>query len=173
MRIGRGTPVSSSSDTAEYLWGCCRFPCVLLSGTEGRAGRGLRESWLCGIKIIFARVAELVDALDLESSGLSIRVQVPSLAPEFARTSPAWLRDVFVLGLLCRKHLSMVSTGETKQLHAGRAVNSGPPCHGADNPFMSQSATGSCCSIRLFLRGNSRRCRSRSQHDSIPPAPCA
>lgn len=44
-----------------------------------------------------ARVAELVDALDLESSGLSIRVQVPSLAPEFARTSPAWLWDVFVL----------------------------------------------------------------------------
>ena len=35
--------------------------------------------------------------VDLESSGLSIRVQVPSLAPEFARTSPAWLWDVFVL----------------------------------------------------------------------------
>lgn len=72
-------------------------PCPLPSGTEGRAGRGLRESGVCGIKVIFARVAELVDALDLESSGLSIRVQVPSLAPEFARTSPAWLRDVFVL----------------------------------------------------------------------------
>ena len=27
----------------------------------------------------------------------TIRVQVPSLAPEFARTSPAWLWDVFVL----------------------------------------------------------------------------
>lgn len=35
--------------------------------------------------------------VDLESSGLSMRVQVPSLAPEFARTSPAWLWDVFVL----------------------------------------------------------------------------
>ena len=60
-------------------------PCPLPSGTEGRAGRGLRESGVCGIKVIFARVAELVDALDLESSGLSIRVQVPSLAPKIAR----------------------------------------------------------------------------------------
>lgn len=67
----------------------CRSPFPLMSGTEGRTGRGLRESAVCGIKVIFARVAELVDALDLESSGLSIRVQVPSLAPEFAKTSPA------------------------------------------------------------------------------------
>ena len=36
--------------------------------------------------------------VDLESSGLSIRVQVPSLAPEFARASPAWLWDVLVFG---------------------------------------------------------------------------
>lgn len=77
--------------------GLLPFPFFPASGTEGRAGRGLRESAVCGIKVIFARVAELVDALDLESSGLSIRVQVPSLAPEFARTSPAWLWDVFVL----------------------------------------------------------------------------
>lgn len=27
---------------------CCRFPFFLLSGTEGRAGRGLRESGVCG-----------------------------------------------------------------------------------------------------------------------------
>ena len=65
----------------ERLCSCRRFPCPLPSGTEGWAGRGLRESGVCGIKVIFARVAELVDALDLESSGLSIRVQVPSLAP--------------------------------------------------------------------------------------------
>ena len=84
-------------EVRECLCSCRRFPCPLLSGTEGRAGRGLRERGVCGIKVIFARVAELVDALDLESSGLSIRVQVPSLAPEFARTSPAWLWDVFVL----------------------------------------------------------------------------
>ena len=32
--------------------------------------------------VMRARVAELVDALDLESSGIAMRVQLPPLAPE-------------------------------------------------------------------------------------------
>ena len=44
-----------------------------------------RHAMLIPLCAIRARVAELVDALDLESSGLSIRVQVPSLAPKIAR----------------------------------------------------------------------------------------
>lgn len=56
----------------------------------------MRGKSVCAIQGIFARVAELVDALDLESSGLSMRVQVPPLAPEFARTFPAGPRNVLV-----------------------------------------------------------------------------
>lgn len=43
---------------------------------------GLRLMLSYAIKIRFARVAELVDALDLESSTYGMGVQVPPLAPK-------------------------------------------------------------------------------------------
>lgn len=68
----------------------------------------MRGKSVCAIQGIFARVAELVDALDLESSGLSMRVQVPPLAPEFARTFPAGPRNVLVFcGRASRRNASV------------------------------------------------------------------
>lgn len=46
--------------------------------------------------------------VDLESSGLSMRVQVPPLAPEFARTFPAGPRNVLVFcGRASRRNASV------------------------------------------------------------------
>ena len=155
----------------ERLCSCRRFPCPLPSGTEGRAGRGLRESGVCGIKVIFARVAELVDALDLESSGLSIRVQVPSLAPEFARTSPAWLRDVFVLSDSPESAFPMPC-----QRNAG--VSCVPAMPQTAVPFVikptispSTVCDGPVLPLSRPLPGHSGRCSSRPRHGSGLPLP--
>ena len=95
----------------------------------------MRESGVCGIKVIFARVAELVDALDLESSGLSIRVQVPSLAPEFARTSPAWLWDVFVL---------RAAVQEASFLVRCRGCSAAPSLHGSAQAAVLPGHAAAC-----------------------------
>ena len=47
----------------------------------GMAGRRLRGESKCAMETRFARVAELVDALDLESSTYGMGVQLPPLAP--------------------------------------------------------------------------------------------
>ncbi|SCM71264.1 hypothetical protein KL86DES1_10964 [uncultured Desulfovibrio sp.] len=52
-----------------------------VSRTSGGAGHGLRAGSKCAMETRFARVAELVDALDLESSTIGMGVQVPPLAP--------------------------------------------------------------------------------------------
>ena len=155
----------------ERLCSCRRFPCPLPSGTEGWAGRGLRESGVCGIKVIFARVAELVDALDLESSGLSIRVQVPSLAPEFARTSPAWLRDVFVLSDSPESAFPMPCQRNTGTSCVPAMSQAAVPL--VIEPTISPSTVcdGSVLSSSRPLPGHSGRCRSRLRHGSGLPLP--
>lgn len=155
----------------ERLCSCRRFPCPLLSGTEGRAGRGLRERGVCGIKVIFARVAELVDALDLESSGLSIRVQVPSLAPEFARTSPAWLRDVFVLSDSSESAFPMPCQRNTGDSCVPAMSQAAVPL--VIEPTISPSTVcdGPVLPLSRPLPGHSGRCRSRLRHGSGLPLP--
>lgn len=113
----------------------CRSPFPQMSGTEGRTGRGLRESAVCGIKVIFARVAELVDALDLESSGLSIRVQVPSLAPEFAKTSPACCGTSLFSGRLSGSVFPGPRQGRGRR--SGRTGKSSPLAHALNALSMS------------------------------------